>query len=65
MRKQHKITFPILVSTNYTSEFKEKVVQKIEKTTSEGNKTPGERGTTSDETTEENARRGTERTEKV
>ena len=64
-RKQHKITFPILVSTNYTSEFKEKVVQKLEKTTSEGNETPGERGTTSNETTKENARRGTKRIEEM
>ena len=35
------------------------MVQELEKTTREGNKTPGERGTTSDETTEENARRKT------
>ena len=41
------------------------MVQKIEKTTSQGNKTPGERGITSDETTEENARRGTESIEKM
>lgn len=35
------------------------------KTIPEGNKTPGERGTSDDETAKENARRGTERTKKT